>query len=377
MRTWPMLLLCACAPADPPAGDDTDVRADDPGPPPDWQPPDVPGPYAVGTTTRTVARDERPDLVLEIWYPAVPASDDTPDPYQLDGLTFDGGAFRDAPVDVRGAPYPLATFSHGLGGIRFQSVFLTEHLASHGWVVVAPDHAGSTMLDLVSDEIPVVAARRPADVSEAADAVFEGIVAGLAVVPDRYAAVGHSFGAWTSLVVGGGVLDPEGAVQACEADRRPGCGFFEGRAMPEDDVLRWGQPDPRAEVVAALAPGVFYTFGTDGEGLADVTRTLVLGGTRDGDMPYDKEIKPTFDRLGGPATLGALADSGHWAFTDLCAILPLEDCAGPSAGYMAPDRAQAITTSRVTAFLGRHLQQDERYEEWLVGDTDLAWTDVP
>ena len=37
-------------------------------------------------------------------------------------------------------PYPVVFFSHGSGGIRMQSTYLTVALASHGYVVVSPDH---------------------------------------------------------------------------------------------------------------------------------------------------------------------------------------------------------------------------------------------
>ena len=36
--------------------------------------------------------------------------------------------------------FPLVVFSHGYGGLRTQSSFLTAHLASWGFVVAAPDH---------------------------------------------------------------------------------------------------------------------------------------------------------------------------------------------------------------------------------------------
>ena len=43
-------------------------------------------------------------------------------------------------------PYPLIVFSHGNGGLGVQSFFLTEYLASHGYVVVCPDHTGNSLL---------------------------------------------------------------------------------------------------------------------------------------------------------------------------------------------------------------------------------------
>jgi len=36
---------------------------------------------------------------------------------------------------------PLVLFSHGLGGCALQTIFFTEELARHGYVVAAPDHA--------------------------------------------------------------------------------------------------------------------------------------------------------------------------------------------------------------------------------------------
>ena len=38
-------------------------------------------------------------------------------------------------------------FSHGSGGIPAQSTFYTRHLASYGFVVVAPPHPGNTSYD--------------------------------------------------------------------------------------------------------------------------------------------------------------------------------------------------------------------------------------
>jgi predicted dienelactone hydrolase len=49
--------------------------------------------------------------------------------------------------------------------VRFQSYFLCEHLASHGFVVVAPDHIGNTTIDLVFPGTPFEAKDRPLDPS--------------------------------------------------------------------------------------------------------------------------------------------------------------------------------------------------------------------
>jgi predicted dienelactone hydrolase len=50
-----------------------------------------------------------------------------------------GSAVKDGPVD-RCTRFPLVVFSHGFGGCGTQTVYLTEELARHGYIVAAPDH---------------------------------------------------------------------------------------------------------------------------------------------------------------------------------------------------------------------------------------------
>ena len=128
------------------------------------------GPYAVGARTLRFTDSRGKELVVEVWYPAEVPEGAAPDPYPP--TTLAGTAVRDVPADLRGAPYPLIGFSHGFAGIRFQSAYLTEHLASHGVVVVAPDHARNTFLDLDTYAVIDVIIDRPGDVSEAVDELF-------------------------------------------------------------------------------------------------------------------------------------------------------------------------------------------------------------
>jgi dienelactone hydrolase len=48
-------------------------------------------------------------------------------------------AYMGVPISAKG-PFPVVLFSHGFGGYPEQSSFLTDHLATWGFVVVAPDH---------------------------------------------------------------------------------------------------------------------------------------------------------------------------------------------------------------------------------------------
>jgi len=182
------------------------------------------GPFAVGVTTETVVDPGRESrrLTCEIWYPArardagARAAAAARDRFALlDGTEVEQDATRAAPALP--GPHPLVVFSHTSGGHRRQSTFLTTHLASHGFVVAAPDHAGSTDADrarrvasgrtLAPAEIDtlvaeLIAARVP-DLVAVLDDLLSGARAERigALDPARVAAIGWSFGGWAALAL--------------------------------------------------------------------------------------------------------------------------------------------------------------------------------
>jgi predicted dienelactone hydrolase len=116
-------------------------------------PPDAgaPGPYPVGVTRRTFSRVStttgEPRIVeTVIWYPATPPSP---------ALSADESlaAPRDAAPERAGVPYPVLLWSHGNSAAPASYTYLTTHLASHGFVVIAPTHAGV----LIDCPVPCVA----------------------------------------------------------------------------------------------------------------------------------------------------------------------------------------------------------------------------
>src|SRR5262249_1352094 len=113
--------------------------------PPALQDPNAPGPWKVGVHTVQLTDPARNrTFATDVWYPIDPSTTDgKPNEYKLESLfgtlaSIASPARRDA-TPLAGT-FPLVLFSHGFGGIRFQSYFVTERLASHGFVVVAPDH---------------------------------------------------------------------------------------------------------------------------------------------------------------------------------------------------------------------------------------------
>ncbi len=158
------------------------------------------GSYGIGYSTFTFvdtsrptpanhdyAGDDKRTLVVDIWYPAHATS-----------------PMRDAPVDTGGGPFPLILHSHGFMDGRLGESYLGEHLASHGYVVVAPDFplskggapGGSTV-----DDLPA----QPGDLSFVLDQVLAGPAApggplAGAIDPARVGASGLSLGGLTALL---------------------------------------------------------------------------------------------------------------------------------------------------------------------------------
>lgn len=216
------------------------------------------GPYAVGVRDYVIEDDERP-LAVSVWYPALnPEGLDDAIEYAIDGIplfTISGHALRDALPDAADGPYPLVVFSHGAGGFRHQSVYLTEHLASYGFVVIASEHPGSALMDFLGDDFDMAAAldmvnnlhadlwtlvghletmggvtgfydglatsyaERPLDVLRQIDfaaalTAADGDLAGV-IDTDVVAVSGHSFGGYTAMAAGGARLDFEALMEWC------------------------------------------------------------------------------------------------------------------------------------------------------------------
>ncbi len=150
---------------------------------------------------------------LAVWYPASAAEQ----PTARGG--FAGRVARDAPPAACGRA-PLVLFSHGWGGCARQSIFVTEELARHGYVVAAPDHADA-VCSIDGDELNLGRLRidrsffDPASWNERSEigrlhdlrAVIARVAADapLARLADtaRVGAVGHSLGGYAVLGMAG------------------------------------------------------------------------------------------------------------------------------------------------------------------------------
>jgi len=297
------------------------------------------GPHPVGVATLMVPDPENPGRVLptDVWYPADESA-----------RGRDAGAdhpFGQSHAAAAGAgpaagEFPLLAFSHGNSGLRRQSTFLTTHLASWGFVVVAPDHVGNTfpemlLLDAEQRKSVHLDARRnrPGDLAAAIDAVGRGGEGLPAVRTGRVGVLGHSFGGWTAM------------------------------KMPA--------LDERVEAVCGLAPASEPFVGRKafepGElPFARPVRTLIVAGRDDVLVDLETSVLPLHARLGEPRALLAVDGMDHFHFCDGIELLHGNHLRTPREGLPRPvkpldelmeeARAHRILRTLVTAFFREALR---------------------
>lgn len=341
------------------------------------------GEYPVGTIDMMIEDEERP-LPVTIWYPALnldglPEVHNYPVMYPpvLPPLEVFGAALFEAEPDAENGPYPLVIFSHGFTTFRTQNSFFAEHLASWGFVVMAPDHIDMTVDNFGKDPATFYPMyyNTPQDVSRTIDFAesinADGMMAGM-IDMEHIAAAGHSSGGFTALQAVGGQLDLAGLLELCE--EREGASFDCPHAVPEAEALAAlygldGVPDDllpaigddRIDAIIPLAPDQIF-FGETG--LNNVTvPTLYMVGNQDEYIPFD-EFETGFSSLGSEIAYMVEFDyGGHGMFQDTCERYPALVSFGlySLCGEVVWDklRAHDITNHYATSFLLWQLTDDE------------------
>jgi predicted dienelactone hydrolase len=332
------------------------------------------GPYPVGIATFVLPEIEgQSDVSVEVWYPAAEAGASY-DAYDILGLEVPARGYRDAAPDPA-APGFLVAFSHGLGGVRQQNYTMAERLASWGFVVVSPDHPGTTSLEFLSGfgNLKEPLLRRPGTLIGAVDAVYDGAVPALSPRTDGYAVTGHSLGSVTAMWVGGAVFDPEAYAAACAADPRPShCDLIGPLDVTAEELAAVAPPDPRAITAVLQSPAGHFAF--DADSLADIPAPFVQAGSLD-DPTNTSE--PLYALLADGAVMATYTDAGHNAPTNICDFPGVSslspDCDGVAGGYADPNAVRELTVRHIVAWLGVHLGREPAFAEWLVSGEGYAW----
>jgi len=249
-------------------------------------------------------------MLVEVWYPALPTGKDSLATYDdvlgIPGnpnrpvipFNFPGRASRHAEPDLAQGPYPLLIVSHGYLGSRFLMSYLTENLASKGYVVVAIDHPESTH-------------RNPGKFTStlyyrALDDLFvlnqmavlgkqgsESFLSGL-VNADITALIGYSMGGY-------GVLNAVGAGYSPQmvhmfGQLSGGNTAIESRVR--GNTAYQASMDERIKAIVAFAPWGMQRGAWDAEGLQGIkVPTFIVAGDKDDVSGYEDGVKAIYDGI--------------------------------------------------------------------------------
>ncbi len=210
---------------------------------------------------------------------------------------FDIPAFRDVPL-AAGGPRPVVMFSHGNEGTRIQSFFFAAVLASHGFIVISPDHHGNTLTEAEVDPSP--ATNRPLDISFLIDeaTAFNSTPGNFfenAFDLSNIGMSGHSFGGYTTFALAGGTF---------------GLGTF---------------TDTRIKSIFPQAPASSASFFDPAFFAGIAVPTLIVGGSIDETTPFLTNQQYAFDNMVSGASVVGLANlnaAGHFTFSSFCEVPP-------------------------------------------------------
>ena len=289
-------------------------------------------------------------LRTSTWWP-------TPDTSGFAATYFYGSdesavAFENA--SVAEGSFPLVVFSHGHQAYAECSSFFAEHLASHGFIVVAPDHTNNTTLD-GADRDTDIYLQRPADLSAAIDALEAG---GLPVPADRAngqrVAMGHSFGGYTVFASAGARFDTEAISAACTSPSSGICASWSADWVPLFDA---GGRDDRIGGIVAMAPGDYDLFGANGALAVEVPVLLMTGEL---DPEHAADGASYWEALQGAGhRYVSIAEAGHNAFTDFSGVFV-------DGGTIEAEVGFRIVNAYTLAFASS-LTGDDRYSGLLDG----------
>jgi predicted dienelactone hydrolase len=250
---------------------------------------------------------DRP-LKVEVWYPAnIP--DGVKEMVVYDEVlgtfgnpkrpiipfTFMGRAARNAPPQYSEGSFPLVIVSHGYVGSRFLLTYLTENLASKGYVVVAIDHTESTFKDAAAFQSTLL--NRAKDVlfvlNQMDDLSKKGSKSFLSGLVDanNTALIGYSMGGY-------GVLNASGAGYSAKLDTTfaamtGGSTAIQSRLANNPEYK--ASIDSRIKAVVAFAPWGMQRGTWDSEGLKGLkVPTFFVAGSQDDISGYEDGIKAIF-----------------------------------------------------------------------------------
>lgn len=330
------------------------------------------GRYPVGTRSVTLPVGPARRVPAQLWYPAVESARalaeagrsvlefEPPGPAREQWARLNERATphytqrvmyaADAPASAEEpARLPVVVISHCSECLRFSYMRVAEHLASHGFIVAAPDHVNGTLYDAINGtsvglDMDDFLEQRRLDMLALTDALLdpaaEVIPADLRgrADPERVGMLGHSFGALTT------------AYASTRDPRIKAIGIL-AMIVSLDNRLPFAGDRLAASVqLQPLSKPALFV-------LAQEDRLALLG--------INDILLDNFRNYPARAWLATLADAGHYSVTNLCGIVDAyADGCGPgqrvanlfeSFTYLNLDYATDLTAQLVRSFFEREL----------------------
>ena len=355
------------------------------------------GAAAVGVRTLTLINKDQPDLLatdpktgvvprhdrslkVDIFYPALAS--------QAARVTYRAAMTAEPPLppvafsvpgiaveNAKPAPgrYPLVVLSHGYGNVTAALSWLTENLASKGYVVAAIRHDDPDIADRAKFVGPLV--NRPRDITFAAASLQKQLPD--LIDPTRTALIGYSMGGYGVLTVAGAAIDPGGML---------------AKGVPGGELVTLAKNPAALQVAGLKAVVAISPFGGNGldiwgsDGLAGVSVPLLfIAGNRDKVVGYDKgaagffATTPRADRY-----LLTFREAGHSIGLNPAPpemTSTLWDFDWFEDAVWRKRRINAINQHFITAFLARTLKADAAMGAYLdvpvVNSDDGVWPVTP
>lgn len=306
------------------------------------------------------------ELMVQLWYPAQSSHNHFAryrEPRETNALSsyqsvLPTNSRLDAPVAAESAPFPVILFNHGWHGMRTSSTFLTEELASHGYVVASIDHTynanlvafpdGLIVHGIVSHDIDDPETSTPKHVRAIWDKELSKWVADQRFVIDRLEAMNRAagtpwFGRLNTNMVGaiGHSYGGAAATAVCAADPRV-------RAAVNMDGWYFDAIRARGANQALFSIGPYAVQDGATHDL-DGTVEAVL------DASDSADTVASLRRFGGDQLI--IQGAAHEDFTDQPLISPLRILS--HRGALPASRIQAIVRRYVLAFFDKTLRGED------------------
>jgi predicted dienelactone hydrolase len=337
------------------------------------------GPYQVGSITVMLVDESREELysgvagqprrlMVQIWYPAEPVAGAKTlpwveeieviapaisqflgfPPWFLNHLKYaHSNAYPGAALSKAEDLFPVLVFSHGWNGFRAQNTFQVEELASHGYVVAAPDHTYGAVATIFPD-------------GEIAFINHQALPSGMGLPEDEFLKAAYLLGdQWAgdlSFILNNLENPQPGSKMEILAgrldfDRVGALGHSTGGGA----AIQFCGQDARCKIVLGMDP---YMKPVTTSVLESDLEIPLMGMFSEARSFRSGDNLDQFSQLqansNGPVYRIEIEGSAHYDFSDLPAFSPLAHALGLK-GAIRGQRALKIITDYTLAFFGRYL----------------------